>query len=331
MHDPQSHHADLLRRAQALLSRYLQRYWYRAVQAGGSLGDLFVTVEEVSAELGVGQMTPPIKLDPPERLAARIRALRQAEQMQRESEQPAARLMEQAGLDEEALELLLILGSLQRSPGLLRACTFAWADFSQKQPTVGFLVELLADDEQHRDRLERALAPDQPLRRLQLIRLGEDRRWQPASPLLQRPIFLPQSVDRFLQERPVVGESYRPGVARLEREGLLPEDLILHEPLRLAHLLSRLCSGADPLPTLLIGEKGSGRRSLARAYALQAERPLLKVDLEALPWELAPFEEQLAAILCLLGCRLTGLVSGILYALNISHWARITFRPLSNG
>jgi ATP-dependent 26S proteasome regulatory subunit len=297
--DAREHTKAIYRHAQALLGRFLHRYWYRAAQGAGGLGDLFVTVEEVQAELEVGQLAPPLPLDPPEVIEARIGALRRADADRRREQPhlPAARLARDAGLDDDALEMLLVLAVIQSSPGLLRTCTFAWADFSIKQPTAGFLVEMVADDGEHRRRLEAALAPDAPLRRLRLLQLGEDKRWQPGTPLLQRPVVVPEAVWRFLSERPVFGEAYPPGAVVLEADGPRPDQLVLWDAGRSSRLLAALAGGEAPEPVLLVGQPGSGRRTLARAHALAAGRKVLRVELSMFPWELEPFEEQLTAAL----------------------------------
>lgn len=299
MSDARTHAALVHQRCQVLITRFLQRYWYRAAQGAGGLGDLFVTIEEVSAELEIGQLQPPIAFDPPEDVEARIQSARAEERAHREGAEmlPASRLLRDVDLDEEALEILLVLNGLQSSPGLLRTCTFAWADFSVKQPTAGFIVEMLSDDPEHRVRLESALAPDAPLRRLRLVQLGEDRRWQPATPILQRPIFVPDAVGRFLAEEPVVDESYPAGAVTLELEGPAPEALVIADRARGDHLLEHQAKREDWRPIVLIGSTGAGRRTWARAHALANHRPLFVVEVGALPWELEPFESQLAAVL----------------------------------
>ena len=299
MSDARTHATLVHQRCQALITRFLQRYWYRAAQGAGGLGDLFVTVEEVSAELEVGQLAPPIAFDPPEEVEARLATLRadEAELRGTVDQLPSARLVREAGLDDDALEVLLVLNTLQQSPGLLRTCTFAWADFSVKQPTAGFIVEMLADDFAHRTRLETVLAPDEPLRRLRLIQLGEDRRWQPATPILQRPIFVPDAVGRFLAGEPVLDESYSTGAVVLEVEGPAPDALVVSDRERADRILDGLAQRASDLPVVLVGQQGSGRRTLARAHALSNERPLFVVEVGALPWELEPFETQLSAVL----------------------------------
>ena len=293
------HALAIYRRAQLLLTRFLQRYWYRAAQGAGGLGDLFVTVEEVSAELEIGELQPPLALDPPEEIAAELAKHRGHERASRLSNPhwPACELARAASLTDESLEYLLVLATLQGSPGLLRTCTFAWADFSIKQPTAGFIVELLADDAEHRLRLEGHLAPDAPLRRLRLLQLGEDRRWQPATPLLQRPVFVPDAVGRFLSGLSVLDEGYPPAAVRLETLGPWPETLILHARERADRFLAANVKREDALPVVLVGGIGSGRRTLARAHALAAGRPLFVVDLAALAWELEPFEQQVAALI----------------------------------
>lgn len=291
--------ADARRLVQALLRRYLARYWYRAAQGAGGLGDLFVTVEEVGAELEVGSAAPPVDLPPLETLQTQIVDLRGRLQQRLDGQPdlPAAAIAQQGELSSAALELVTVLAILEGSPGLLRICTFAWADFAVKQPTAGFMVELLADDEGHRADLEDALAPDAPLRRLKLIQLGEDRRWQPATPLLLRPMFVPDAVRRCLAGRPILDEAYPPAAVSLERQGPGPKDLVIPDPIRFGRILGPLAQGRDPTPALLIGPPGSGRRTLARAYALAAKRPLLCINPSALPWELEPFEAQLTAAL----------------------------------
>ncbi|MFN3197060.1 MAG: ATP-binding protein [Bradymonadia bacterium] len=291
--------ADAHRLAQALLKRYLSRYWYRAAQGAGSLSDLFVTIEEVSAELEVGKAKPPIALPDAEALDGQIVDLRTrlSQRLEAHEDLPPARLGRFAQLDATALELVTLLATLEGSPGLLRVCTFAWADFAVKQPTAGFLLELLADDEAHRADLEDALAPDAALRRLRLVQLGEDRRWQPATPLLLRPIFVPDAVRRCLSGRPILDESYTPGAVSLEMSGPGPKELVIPDPVRFGRLLGPLAQGRDTAPVLLVGAPGSGRRTLARAYALMAKRPLFCINTAALPWEVEPFETQLAAAL----------------------------------
>lgn len=328
MYDAASHREDLFRRCQKLLTRYLQRYWYRAVQAGGSLGDLYVTVEEISAELEAGELSPPMEFPDPEEIERQLRRLRRAESTRRKgaSELPAHRLEHEAQLDEAALEILLVLVTLQSAPGLMRACTFAWADFSMKQPTAGFLIELLADDGAHRSALQRALAPEAPLRALRLIALAEDRRWAPATPLLQKPAYVPAAVCQFMAGQPVTSDEYALGVAQLLTEGPPLDTLVLNDPQRVEFLLRALARGENLAPVALIGEPGSGRRTAALTVAAAEGRPLFVVDLGLLPWELEPFEAQLAAALR------DGLLNGAVVFLRCSCFTdRADRRPQTLG
>ncbi|MEZ4469187.1 MAG: AAA family ATPase, partial [bacterium] len=205
------------------------------------------------------------------------------------------RLRAVAALDAEALEWLVVAATLQGHPGLLRTSTFAWADFARKQPTVAFLIELCADDAPHAARLERALAPDAPLRRLGLVALGEDRAWQPDTPLLHRPVAVPDSVGRLLRGDPPLGEALPAGALTRETRGPLPEALVLDARDRLEAVLTRCMRQVDPAPVALVGPPGSGRRTLARAWALRQGRGLHVLSLAAL--EPAGFEAQLLAAL----------------------------------
>ncbi|MCB9549150.1 MAG: ATP-binding protein [Myxococcales bacterium] len=274
--------------ARALLARYLRRYWFRAVQAGGELGDLFVGLDEVRAEVGDAPPPPP-GLPDEATIAREVAAARAA--------RPAdvGRLRQVAGLDADALEWLVVAATLQGHPGLLRTSTFAWADFARKQPTVAFLIELCADDAAHAARLERALAPDAPLRRLALISLGEDRAWQPETPLLHRPVAVPDSVVRLLRGEPPIGEALPTGAVTRETRGPRPEGLILDARERLEAVLTRCMRGLDRAPVALIGPTGTGRRTLARAFALRHDLGLHVLPLETL--DQPAFEGQLLAAL----------------------------------
>jgi AAA+ superfamily predicted ATPase len=278
----------------ALLLRYLRRFWFRAIQAGGQLDDLFVSLEEVRSTLDAG-VDPP-GLPPAEGVAARLATARAALAAAL-GQGPLRTLRGLSGLSPEALELLVVAGTLQSHPALLRTSTFAWADFAVKQPTVAFLVELCGDDAAHQARLKAALAPDAALRKLFLVVLGEDRAWHPETPLLHRPLGVPDAVVRFLEGAPAESEHLPVGALRHERQGPRPDALILPEGERLATVLGRLGRGLDKAPVALVGPAGTGRRTLARAFALQAGRALDVLALEALDPQPAQFEAQLGSAL----------------------------------
>lgn len=276
-----------------LLARYVRRYWVRAVAASGTLDDLLVTVEEVQITLGQG-IEPPVPLPSDETLARRLAAERAA-RADRDLDDPAIALADRAGLDDDDLALLEVLVALQVHPTLLRTATFAWADFAIKQPTVVFMLELLADDDAHRARLEARLTPDAPLRRHALIRLGQDRAWHPQTPLLQRPVSVPDGVIRALRGAPPGREGLPPGALGPAR----PPDaeLILPPHARVLRAVQAIAGQRDLAPLLLLGPPGTGRRTLASVAARQAGRPLWVLDVAALDAEPLAFEAQITAAL----------------------------------
>lgn len=277
----------------ALLARYIRRYWVRAVQSSGTLDDLIVTVDEVGITLGEG-IPPPVPLPDAAAVDARIadgRAARAA----RDPDHPAIALADRAGLDDLDLEWLEVLAALQSTPALLRTATFAWADFAIKQPTVVFMLELLADDEAHRARLEARLVPDAPLRRLGLVMLGQDRAWQPRTPLLQRPISVPDGVLRALRGHLPGREGLPPGALRPSDPP--PADLVLPPHARVLRAVQAAARQRDLSPILLIGAPGAGRRTLAASAAATVGRPLWILDVAALDPDPLRFEAQIAIAL----------------------------------
>lgn len=272
----------------ALLARYVRRYWVRAVESSGTLDDLLVTVEEVALTLGEG-IQPPVPLPSDAELSARLADCR-ADRAAREPTHPAIALADRAGLDSDDLDWLEVLAALQTEPSLLRTATFAWADFAVKQPTVVFMLELLADDSSQRRRIEARLTPDAPLRRLGLIVLGEDRAWHPRTPLLQRPVAVPDGVIRALSGLRPGGEGLPAGA--LSASAPAPESLVLPPEARVLRAVRLAAQHRDLTPILLVGPPGAGRRTLAAAAAATADRPLCVLDVAALDDDPLAFEAQ---------------------------------------
>ncbi|MCA9537566.1 MAG: ATP-binding protein [Myxococcales bacterium] len=280
----------------ALGQRYLRRHWVRAVAQPGHLGDLYVGLDELRAELTDAAGEPPIALPSLADVEAGLQAARTRCREAYRSE-GVGWLAGTFGLDDVALELLQVLATIQTSTGLLRAATFLWADFARKQPTVGFVLDLVADDAAHRRHLERALAPDWPLRRFRLVEVGQDRRWSPRAPLAERPVLVPDAVCRFLRGGPPIDEAAPAGALGVEVEGPPLDALVLPAGDRLTHLVGALARGESRIPCLLVGPPGSGRRTVTRAHALAAGRVLFRLDLGALPVAAEPFEHAMAAVM----------------------------------
>lgn len=300
--DPITHRAELRRRCRLLLQRHLRRYWYRAVGADGHLGHLEVSLDETRAVLLGESVDPPLKLAPLASLDAAIAenrasvAARQALAEQQAGHALPIEVLATLGLDPQSIELLLITATLQADPALLRVARPLFGEPGQPSPTAGFIIELCADDEAHRRHLERALLPDWPLRRLRLITLGDDRRRRTAPPLT-RAMLAAASVERLIAGDPPFDDFAPTGAMAIEVDGPPPDALVLADPTRIARLLDDLAHRRDPIPVVLIGAPGSGRRTVARAHALAAGRVLIRLDPSALPLDADGFDEALGALL----------------------------------
>ncbi len=300
-HDPTAHRTALVARCRLLLQRHLRRHWFRAIDPA-HVGERFAALDEARMVLLGEMIEPPMALPPAAALDAALSASRASD-----ADAPALAALARLGLDAEAGELLLVTAALQSTPPLLRMVGPAMGEVAARQPTAGFLIELCADDPEHAARLERALGPDWPLRRLRLLRLGDDRRWRPHPPPLMRPALAAASVERLLAGRPPFGDDWPQGALAVEVEGPPPDAVIAADRARLGRLLDGVARDGEAV--ILIGERGSGRRTAARAHALAAGRVLLNVDPAALPADAAGFEEALGALL-----RDARLADGVVFA-----------------
>lgn len=279
----------------SLLTRYLHRYWFRAVGADGQLDALVVSLDEVATGLGETTLTAPYALPPKDEVDAAVvettstlSALREAH-----PDLPVSQLQRRLGLDARSVSVVEFLSVIQSEPSLARLATFAWADFGQKRPSTAFVIEALADDRDARDALELIISPGALLRRLGVVHLGGT----DAHPFLTRPVTLAGAVRRCINGHPPFSDDYPPGAYRVEVSGPTLAELVLPKDERVGDVLTDVINGRSDAPALLIGEPGSGRRTLARAHALQEHRVLLVVDLSALPTAIAPFERQFTALL----------------------------------
>lgn len=279
----------MVERCRLLLQRHLRRHWFRAVDPS-HLGERFAALDEARVTLLGAALEPPLPLPDEASLQAAVVANRAAAEAVSGRPDPT-----RLGLDAEAAELLWVAAALQSTPDLLRMVGPARGERQGPQPTAGFLVELCADDVAHRERLEQALDPEWPLRRRRLLTLGHDRRWHPTPPPLMRPALAAASVERLLAGRPPLGDDWPRGSLVVEVEGPPPDAVIAADRDRLGRLLDAVAR--DDGRVVLIGERGSGRRTAARAHALAAGRVLMRVDLPALPHDAPGFEAALGALM----------------------------------
>ena len=194
---------------------------------------------------------------------------------------PAHELTVRLGLDDVELMIVLVLAAPSLDSSLDRAYRWAWQDYTQKTPDVGFVRDLLdalpADPQ---------AVPDRLLTGGRLVASGVVTLHAPAdrvgAGLLHRQLALAPSVVEFLRGRAVVDPAID-GVARLTWAESTLEDLIVPDALRTG--LTRLYPPGDgPFlhKALLVGGRGAGKRTLTGAIAWEASRPILSVDVHGL-------------------------------------------------
>jgi hypothetical protein len=274
------------------LRRYVALYGHRMLQGDGRLSDLHVSLREALSLLREQHpaLAPTSLRD--------VGGWPSAEQAEQELEARARELearVEAGLLQDQALPLEAMRGALRLevhhlwllvaaaapslSVDLARLYTFAWADFGRKEPTVGFLAELVGEPRELWA-LAEELGPGGALARAGLLELGPaEERGRRLTPL-ERAVRVPDEVLRRLQGRPV-GLPW--GCAR--DEGEQPKDaLVLEDEARqaLEQGLGRFFRGRDRrLRLILAGPKGAGRRSALAAQAREAGYGLLVVELDA--------------------------------------------------
>jgi ATP-dependent 26S proteasome regulatory subunit len=188
-----------------------------------------------------------------------------------------AALRDGASLDDAAARVVAVLAALEHDPDLERACAYAWDDFTRKRPDGGFLVDLVAgDDEAARDRVRAALAPDGALRALRIALVGSlaDADTVPPS---RRTVRLADRIIAYLQGDDGL-DPLLDGVMSVqpptERKAIVMAPPILD----VAAKALRLAAGGAPARALLLGPVGVGKTMVVRALAAEVGRPVVRVD-----------------------------------------------------
>ena len=285
------------------VQRHIARYGHRMVQASGNLNQLYVGLEEARRVLRGG--TPAIAP-----AAAGALALPNAETLDARIAESRTRLRTSGGwvaalqqrfqLGFDELELLMAASAPMLSVDLSRLYTFAWADFAVKLPSVGFLVELLADTPAQRANLVRFFLPAAPLVRSRLVELRAATAWGDPTPLLHQGVVMPDSVASFLRGHADPGVASPDGTTQsyLPADGLPAEQLYL-APNVFSSLQSVLTQGlvANGPRLNLLGPKGSGRRTALGTAAAAHGLGVLVVDLVRLAADEKTFPARLGAAL----------------------------------
>ncbi len=264
------------------VTRYLERYGARLTGRPDGPTGAHTSVEEArrilsgaalhpaAAALGLSVDPPPGRPPPPESIAG-----------------PLARLAARFGLSALEARLLFAAAAPGLSLDIARLYTFAWADFTRKQPPVGFLAELICDDPRAALAAHAAFRARGTLARCGLIALHPADGWTPDPPLVHRGVTVPEPVMAWLR-----GEPPAPGAGLVHRLAPAPdaEDPELPEAVtaRLDEALRQAIDDLDGRPrVVVVGLPGSGRRAAVVAAARRAGVEVLTLDLDDLPPEAA--------------------------------------------
>ena len=185
---------------------------------------------------------------------------------------PLEILRENFALSEAALDLLVAASLPRLSLDMSRLLTFAWADFTAKQPSVAFLAEMICYDMRKLGAAIELMDDDANLVRYRLLTTQPHARWGGSTPRIHRLVEVPQRVLDF-----ILGGRHQsaglPGCV-LRAADQSARHLVVDADLR-QQLKEALAQKSPRL--VLVGIDGSGRRTLIRAFC--GAKKILDVDL----------------------------------------------------
>jgi hypothetical protein len=270
-------------RVRLMVQRYMRRYADRLLQADGSYADVCVSPQELLRLLGLGS-SPQVQLwldqlGIPETATIVENLLDLDEQVE---DRTAATSDEALALEQlrdgfmlssTEIDLLVAAAAPRLSVDMSRLYAVAWADYSVRQPTCGFLAELVAEDPAEVEDVVALLGDASRLVQYRLLVPGQHDLWRPRTPRVHAPVEVPQRVLDFLAGE-ALHASVIPGCT-LHRRGMATDQLVLGDDVRDA--LGEATRRARPR-LLLTGPRGAGRRTTALAYSNLAGEPILDID-----------------------------------------------------
>ncbi len=274
--------------------RYVERHGLRLLNTPREVGDLFVGVDEARHLLAAADAPePPSGAEALRRLGLLIVEATPAPPP--EARGPLAGLARRFDLSPLDARLLFAAAAPALSLDVARLYAFAWADFAVKQPSAGFLCELVTDGPRAAIEAQARFRPDAPLVAGRLVRLNPTPSWAPHPPRLHCGVTAPAPVIAALRgEPPFVPEALAFAVTRVPPPRL-PPTLNPDTARRLGRLVERAIAEPDGGPRLLlVGPAGSGRRTALAGAMANAGRRLVAVELGLLPAEPTAFAATLA-------------------------------------
>ncbi|MBM4318916.1 MAG: hypothetical protein FJ125_02915, partial [Deltaproteobacteria bacterium] len=229
---------------------------------------------------------------------------------------PLLGLERRFALKPEEMDIVRVLLAPEIDPRFERAYCYCWNDFTRKRPTIGFVLELLADDLRGMEAYRDLLLASGTLRHCGLVLLPAESAGSQESFLARSVLLSPRIVD-FLRGRDEPDESIRRYARHIVPE-LQLDRLVLPEAVRRAALEAagaaldcwagraavqdgQACPAAARKKAAralhLWGRPHAGKRSLVLAVAAATGRPVWQVDLGTLFAELEQREDQLWAVL----------------------------------
>lgn len=289
---PQQHLDDHAVRLLLHLKYYMLRYWHRLTDASGSLSDLYVSLNEALIALTGSPVSSPLpeevrRAAAPEGLLLLRKEItsfeghieRRLALTPQASVFPIEAARRVFRLEPVEVDVLLTLFRIQSNLEFCRLCTFAWADFTHKQPDVAFLIDLLSGPGGVTDPVAQALSPGGRLVRNRLVLLHDAGDWHPETPHFFQRVLLPNRMVRFLAGQDNEQECDL-SLCELRRSARPLRGLWLDERAKQEAMeaWSAAPAGAGR-PTLLAlyGPAGVGKRSLAAALVADAGRRLLVI------------------------------------------------------
>jgi hypothetical protein len=261
--------------------RHIVRFGHRLTASDGRLDDLYVSLNETRGLLATGRG----RSDRAGALDLELPA-EPAEPAEPPPSPGLDNLTARFDLDPLSRRLLLLAAGPGIDRDLERLYTFAWADFTLKIPTAGFLAELATESRAEQSAALAALRDDAPLVRHRLVRLHTTEHWRADPPLLQRAVTVPEAVQAHLRGEAPFFDEMCLGAVRFERPAAQPGG----RPLQLsAAAARRITVGweravADYQPVLLlVGPTSSGRRSALAGACAALGMPLLIFDPTSVP------------------------------------------------
>jgi AAA+ superfamily predicted ATPase len=200
---------------------------------------------------------------------------------------PLERLRRVFGLQAREAELLLVALGPELEPRLRRVYGFLQDNLGAERPSVGLALELVFATPAERLRARALFAAEAPLRFYRLLMVGGG----VSEPIWGKELVVPERVVHALSDGAGLDDALAVA-ARVLPEGVPLGEVNVGGPhkaralalLEAAGVKEPAAVGSAPRPLVLLkGPRHSGRKHLARALGAALGRPLLLLDLSAVP------------------------------------------------